>query len=355
MTTRNKIVTASEFRLKGRGERFVGQDGHINAGSKSELIQALTAALNEMSEGTRVITASKAAQLAEVAAAHKESLTAAFQDDARHKELGNIIAAELTISANKEGFARNLLKRQELAQGQRPQAQVQMKNVTAVLASGPVMTETQYVRDNYLFPAEFYITARPYIEQRDINTSSTDILEQKYLEAMEALMVTEDRVWRNLAQQSVGVANEPISIVGQLTPTGLATIRNLVTRWRVPASNILVASDLWIDILGEPAFAQTLDPVSKHELFLTGKLGTMLGMGVYTDAYRHSTHQILDKGEIWVVGEANSHGQYTDRGGVTSQPIDGTTENVPGRGWFMSEEMSMVIANSKSVGYGRRV
>jgi hypothetical protein len=89
--------------------------------------------------------------------------------------------------------------------------------------------------------------------------------------------------------------------------------------------------------------------VSQYELLLTGQMGVIYGMSIYSDAYRHPEHKVLDRGESWIVGDPINHGVYTDRGGVTSQPIDITTEKVPGRGWVFSELMSMVIANSRSV------
>lgn len=349
-----RTVVATDYRLPGRTERMVGSNGEFNAGSKREIMLAMQAALQEMTSGTRMITEDQATENQKIVAAHKESIYAAFSDPDAHRQLGEILAGELTVSANKVGFMRQLMKRQDLVQGQAAQIYLQMKNVSALVASSPTRVETQFVRDNWFYPPSFYISVRPYVEQRDINRANTDILEQKYLESMEGIMVAEDRVWRNLALQSVGVANEAITTVGTLTPLVLAQIRNQVSRWRIPASNLLIASDIWNDIVGDSDFSVLLDPVSKHELFLNGELGVVLGMRVYTDAYRHSTHHVLSQGEIWVVGEANSHGQYTDRGGVTSEPVSGVIESIPGRGWFMSEEVTIAIANAKSVAYATR-
>jgi hypothetical protein len=88
---------------------------------------------------------------------------------------------------------------------------------------------------------------------------------------------------------------------------------------------------------------------------LTGQLGTIYGMTILSDGYRHTQHRVLEQGEMFVVGDKINHGQYTDRGGVTSQPTDVTTERVPGRGWVFNELMSMVIANSRSVARAIRV
>lgn len=351
-----KTIAASEFRLKGRDERFVGANGDINAANQKDLLKTLAAALNQLSTGDeRVVTDKKLAETASLAKQRQEMVLAAFEDADRHRELGEALAADLTISTNKAGFARQFLKRQDLAQGQEAKVMLQMKNVIALVASGPTRTETQPVRDNWFYPPEFYITTRPFVEQRDINRATSDILEVKYIEAMEGIMVAEDKCYLNLARASVGIANEATTTVGTLSPTALSNIRNQVSRWRIPATSLLMASDLWTDIIGDSGFQQLIDPVAKHELFLEGALGRIIGMNVYTDAYRHQTHHVLNKGEMWVIGSPETHGQYTDRGGVVSSPIDHTTDNVPGRGWAMNEVVSMVIANARSIAYAKRV
>lgn len=131
-------------------------------------------------------------------------------------------------------------------------------------------------------------------------------------------------------------------------------MKTLVSRWNIPAAHLLMATDLWVDIIGNSNFANVIDPVSKHELLLTGTLGTMFGMTISTDAFRHPQHKVLNQGEFFVVGAAENHGMYTDRGGVNAQPIDGATENIPGRGWFLSELVSMAISNSRSVAAAQR-
>jgi hypothetical protein len=349
-----QTVLASEFRLQGRNERLIGSNGELNAGSTKELLQAIASLMHATKEGTEVITETAATQRAELANKRRELVLAAFESPEDARQLGIEIANELYISANKEGFMRRLFQRQEVAQGNIPQAQLRMKNVMAVKASGPVRTETQFVRDNWMFPPEFYLTARPFIEKRDIDRTNTDILGEKYIEALESIMVAEDRLWRAMALQAVGVANEATTIVGDLTAMGLASIRTLVNRWRIPVTNCLIASDIWNDIIGDSTFQNVIDPVSKHELLLQGELGRIFGMTLTTDAFRHQTQYVLNQGEIFAVGAPENHGQYTDRGGIESQPIDGTNENIPGRGWFMSESMSMVLANARSVAYAVR-
>jgi hypothetical protein len=74
-----------------------------------------------------------------------------------------------------------------------------------------------------------------------------------------------------------------------------------------------------------------------------------------SEAYRHPEHKVLNQGEFVVVSDPLTHGAYSDRGGIDSQPIDTTTEHVLGRGWVLAESFSLAIANSRSAAVGIRV
>jgi len=351
MSNFKRPVLAAELKLNG--STAIGQNGELNAYSKKDLLQQI-AGLMEAASTHGVLTEQAAAEKEVLASKRRELVEAAFASPEAHAELGATLADELYIAGKREGFMRRIMARQDVQKGTFPNFQMRMKNVLALSASSVSQTQSQIVRDNIYTPPEFYITARPFIEQRLIEQSNTDILEQKYIEALEGIMVQEDRVWYRLATGTINVSNPFTNIAGQLNPTTLAAMRTLVNRWNIPASNCLIASDIWNDIIGEQSFSGVIDPVSKHELLLTGHLGTIFGLTMYTDGFRHPQHRVFNQGDITIVGDSVNHGIYTDRGGITSQPIDGTHEKMPGRGWFFSELMSMTIANARSVARGNR-
>lgn len=350
------VVAATDYRLPGRQERLVGRDGHINASSKQEAARTIAAMIDEIYSKQNVNLQTEANLTdAEEFAKRRSMVTAAFEDSKEHETLGAILTDEINYAANKQGIARKLLKRQELQQGQYPQALMPFQNVMAVVATGPVKNQTQLVRNKRFWPPEFYIMTRPYIEQREIDQTNTDILQEKYLEALEGTMVQEDRTWRAMALQTVGIVNPATDIVGDLSPAGLAQVRTQLVSQRIGATNLVMAADLWNDIIGAQGFTQGLEPVTRHEIVLTGEIARLFGMTITTDAFRHPYHYVLQKGEFWVVSDPDYHGQFTDRGGVVAEPIGISTENVPGRGWAMFETVSMLIANAGSIAYGRRI
>lgn len=346
------IATEMASSRNGR-ERMVGQNGELNASNTKDLLSQIGKMI-ETASTVGIETVSQHEEKRKTAAANREMVLAAFDSREELAALGDLVADNLSITGNREGLMRRLLNFKEVAQGTKPEVRMNMKNVEAAIATGPTLVRTSFVRDNNYYPPEFYITARPYIEQRDLDSSSDDLLEEKYSDALEATMVQEDRAWKMMADKLIGTDNPHLNISGALTPQAFAELTDYVTRWGISAASALLASDLWKDIIANSAWHDIIDPVSQHELLLTGRLGTIHGMNLLTDAYRHNEHRVLNRGEIYVIGSPEQHGQYTDRGGITSQPIDGTQERVPGRGWFLSQSMSMIIANSRSVARGTR-
>lgn len=345
-------VLASEYRFEGSSERAIGANGELNASSKRDMFTQQLKLLAATS-AHKVVTASTMDAM-EKAKKSRELVEAMFTSNAVHKEIGEVMAKDLYQVANRRGFARKFLARQELTPGQLPMVKLRRKDVTAVYATSPTKTESAIVRDKLFTPPEVIIEARPFVEQREINTSVSNVLEEKYTEAMEAIMVGEDRLWYRMANESVGLENDLQIISGTLTPLTLMEVRQQVARWNLPVPSLLMASDLYVDIVGDTTFIQAIEPVARHELIMTGELAVLYGMSITSDAYRHPEHKVLNAGEFFAVSDQQTHGQYTDRGGIDTEVITGATEKVAGRGWWMYESYSSVIANARSIAKGVR-
>ena len=126
---------------------------------------------------------------------------------------------------------------------------------------------------------------------------------------------------KQMADSLIGLDNPHLNISGAFTPQAFAELSTSVNNWGIVPAAALIASDLWLDIVSNTEWSDIIDPVSQHELLLTGKLGQIHGVELITDQFRHAQHKVLNGGEIYIVGGADYHGQYTDRGGVTSQPL----------------------------------
>lgn len=351
-TTASRVETATDYRLPGRDEQLVGQNGEINAGSKKDFIATVASLMAQSHTGVKFVTEAGAAELG-TKAKRRAAITAAFSDRQAHQALGATIANELYITGNREGLMRALLAYQELKDGEIPMARMRLKNVLATLLTGTMQVKTQIARDNYLYPDEFTLGARPFVERIDIARSTTDVVEEKFLEAMEAFAVQEDRIFFNAARGTI-TTNPLTTVYGNLTPGALGRIKNQVDSFGIPAATCVFANDLWTDIAADAGFQNLLEPVAKHELVLTGKLGTILGMQMRSEAFRHPEHKVLNAGELFVFGAPEFLGQYTDRGGIETTPIDQGTDNVAGRGWAMNSLMSIILANHRAVAVANR-
>lgn len=347
-------VVATELKLPGSNSRVVANNGEINASSRADLIKVV-AQMMEMAQQQEILTVEEATKREQIATLQKQLVHASFKDPAAHRELGQIMADDLYYTGNRDGFARRFTVKQNLEQGQIPRVKMRMKDVTAIIASSPARIETQITQDRVYYAPEFDLVARPFVTKREIDQSVSDVVDEKFVEGLEALMVSEDRIWKSMADKTINMDNPLTNIVGALTPAGVMQTKNNVTSWGIPVRNLILANDIWNDIAGDAVYwAAVIDQVSKHEVLLTGQLGTMYGMDIISDAFRHPQHKVLNKGEFYVVGDPINHGAMTDRGGVESTPTDINTERTPGRGWVMVETISMVIANARSVAKGQK-
>jgi hypothetical protein len=328
------------------GSSLVGRNGELNASSKKDLLTQQQRFLQASSQGV---------MLNVDATTGRELVAAAFNDKDAHRVLGEKISDALYITANRQGFMRKYLAKIDVAQGSVPRFQLRTKNVTAVWSTSPTKIQSQLIRDKYFTPPEFQVVARPFVPTNELNQSSGDVLQEKFIEGVEATMVAEDRVWYNQVNALVGVDNPLTVVSGQLTPYSLMTVVGKVTAWGLKGAHLLMASDMWQDIIGNSDFYQAIDPVARHELLLTGELATMYGMTITSDAFRHPEHKVLGAGEFYVISDALNHGAYSDRGGLKSTPIDISHELVPGRGFVIEESLAVSVANSRSVAKGQRV
>lgn len=339
-------VLATELKLAGSNELAVGSNGELNASSKKDLFAQQQKFLRAASQGHMLNIDTGTS---------RELVQAAFNDKEAQRVLGEKISDALYITANRQGFMRKYLSKIDVQQGSIPRFPMRNKNVTAVWSTSPTKVESQIVRDRWFTPPELSIVARPFIPQVELNQSSGDVLQEKYIEAVEATMVAEDRLWYNQVQSVVGVDNNLSIISGQLTPYSLMTVSTQVTRWGLKGAHLLLASDMWQDIVGNSDFFTAIDPVARHELLLTGELGVMYGMTITSDAYRHPEHKVLGQGEFYVIADALNHGAYSDRGGLQSTPTDIGVERIPGRGFVIHESVAVSVANSRSVAKGQRL
>ncbi len=341
----NNKANVLDARFRKSNERIAGNNGEINAGSKQELMSRLVE-LAQMVNSGEVASIEEANDSQELSS--RSALLEAYHDGTAWTELGSSIAAEIDTRLEREGFMRTLFDRADVDQGSIPRIRVREPNVRAFIARGPTTIFPQTVRDKYITSDEFIVSANPRVDLIELQQGSPNLLEDKFFEGNEAIMVTEDRLVTSLLDASVSVYNEALYFT-TLSPQVIQQSKYNVERWRLPARYMLMSLDLMNDIVAGNDFSTYFEPISKLEIIMTGRLGRIFNMEFITDGYREPSLQVLPNGTFYITSNPNLTGSYTDRGPVESRPVDAFEENTASKGWRMWETISTVLANGKAV------
>lgn len=357
---RMNSLPVSQARRGDHGSLLIGQNGEINATDKNDLARTIVEIANRINSGElaavedpeNVITSR-----AEVARENRQVLKEAFNDrnSSAWAELGAAISSDVRVRIEREGFMRTVLAEGDLQDGSIPRIRVRQKNVTAIASRGVAQVYPQYVRETFVPADEFYVTSQPRVEEKDLVQSSGDLLDDKYFEGLEAMLVAEDRTLVKMFRAADGINNDLTNFSGSFTPSVFGAVKRSVDGWRIPVANAIIAMDLLTDITTGTTFGTWFDPISKWEIIRTGRLGNLLGVNLMTDGFRDPELRVLNDGEFFLLGTPEYLGGYTERYPVQSRPVDEFERFVPARGWSMWELISMVVANSRAVARGQRI
>lgn len=346
---------ALEANHRGSREKMFGNNGELNANDRVEALRRLSELASMIGAG-EVAGLNDNGDIRETAAERRAAVEEAYHStDGSWNELGASLAGEINTRVEREGFMRTLLARYEVAQGSVPRIKVRTPNVRAVMTRGVTQIWPQFVRDKYINTDEFYISANPRVEEIELAQGSSDILEDKFFEGLEAILVKEDAILKAMMDATAGSYNDVIYFAGQFTPAVLSALKSNIERWRLPAVNMVFDVSLLNDILVGTDFSTYFDPITKYELISTGRIGRLFGTDMITDGYREPSLQVLDKGEIYMTSTPEMTGGYTDRGPVNSRPVDMGDQIVPARGWAMTEIVSILLANGRAVSKAKRL
>lgn len=343
-------VVPGYTKLGNQGTPIVASNGTINASDKRDLLKQIELLMNAHAAPTpdMVVNAK------EEAAANRAALVKAFNgSDQEMRILGAAVASYIKETSEREGYARRVLQFRDLEAGKDPLVTVKMKNVMGVIATSPTEVVATEIRDKNIRPALIELSASILVSNKELAQSTYDVLEEKYEEGLEALMVGEDRLWKRMAD-SAAVARNTQQNFATLTPTVFHRLVEQVNRWGIPTTTCIISSSLWTDIVGGD-FAEVIDPVSQYEILTTGKLGTIYGVSMLTDNFRQPNLKFLDSGDIYIVGDPAYHGVFTMHGEMTTDTVNRSVNSEAKKGWFFNQICSMVLGNSASVAKGKKL
>jgi len=346
--------------LQGAGDDkafniYASQSGNreINASSNKDLMHQISAIIKranttqpiKWSDGNQ---AAANQRFAEFKAAYRDP------DQKPMRVLGEVMSDEIWETLGREGFSNKFFAIQNIDKGATGRVKVRKKDVVAFQMTSDVKVQEQRIRQTYVYPPEFYIQCYILIEDKEIEQSSSDLLDEKFQDGLEAMLVREDRITKALWDASISSFNDPIFYTS-FNPTVFSTLRSSVGHWGVQPANMVFAWDIWDDIIADPDFVAWFDPVTKHELVLEGHLGQMLGVALHTDGLRYPTLQVLNPGDIYMLGAPISMGSKVIRKPLDSRAIDTYNIGRAARGWFLHQIQGQIVVNGRATAGGKRL
>ncbi len=350
-----KTVVPGITKLPGQDNAFTNNRGNINASNVADLINQIGIAL-QASENNQLSNKETNEIKVKAAIERKQVLMEAMNDASNQsmKVLGEAIAAEIHETTNREGFVRKVMQYREIGQGENNEVKLKQKEVMGFVASSASQVTPIEIRQRLIRPPEVHINTFILIDTGELAKSNDDILEEKYEEGLEGIMVGEDRLWKEMAVEAAEVRNT-LQTFSTFTPSVFARMTEQVSRWGIPVVSCMLSSTLWQDVVANGDFAGVLDPVTKWELLQDGTLGSLYGVTITTDSFRQANLRVLDPGEIFMIGAPINHGVFTLRGNMLSEPVNRFPQGEAKKGWFMDEIVSMVLGNALSVCRGYRI
>jgi len=347
--------------LRGKGNeplfnQYGTADGHrqINASSKADLMAQISAIRQNVQDAGGLRHAMVDAKESNERWAAFKAAFANTKDSRPFAVIGEVMSDEIWETMGREGFTNKCLAIQNVAKGATGRVRVRRKDVVAWQVTSDVKIQENRIRQPYVYPPEFYILSYIVIEDKEIEQSSADLLDEKFQDGLEVTMVREDRILKALFDRSITAFND-IVFYTTFNPTVFTTIRTQVSRWGTPAATMLLAWDVWDDIIADPDFVSWWDPVTQHELVLEGHLGRLLGVELVTDGLRYPTLQVLQPGEIYMVGTPITVGSKVIRKELDSRAIDLYNMGRAARGWFQHLIQAMIVVNGRATSGAKRL
>lgn len=343
--------------VQAAGGRMTNDAGDINAYDMKDLaakINALHSMVQngEISAGAGSFEDQQGAKLSAKVERHNELVSAFHSGDDRMKVMGEVFAEDIWETLNRQGFTSQVMARKDVVDGQDNRIRIRRKDVTAFQVVNDGEGIAQVIEQAYLYPADYYLQCQVLIEERELAQSGPDLLDQKFQDALEALMVRQDRIARSLFLATAGVFNAPVSFA-TFTPQVLTALRTQVASNGIPAAHMLFSFDLWDDMIADPSFTAWWEPVHKYQLIMEGRLGSLLNMKLITDGFRYETLRVLQPGECFVLGTPVALGQRGVRREIQSTEINHYPLGAPRRGFYMMGIESMHVMD-RAIAIGSR-
>lgn len=341
-------VPASRAIRPGSSEPYFNSAGRMNASNVQDLIATTAHLMNEVAAGlvTYDETASDMSR-----EEYDQFVYAAVNgtDAAAFTEVASVSAQTINTQLDREGLLRQFLMPVETDGRTEPEIPLKMKGVVGVVGTGIAQVQYAEVRDKYFKPPALEFTAAIEWKRSEARKAGGGWLDRKTTDAFEALMVKEDRLFMKALDATEGIVHSGYSFA-TLSPQVLAVAINDMETAGLPRGSLLMSSDLWTPFSTEASFQGVFSEVDKLEIFRTGKVASVYGVTIYTEATRRVLPEtrVMRPGSFYVLSTPEFLGGYFDMGVEQNEKRVGDNATTS-QGIFLVSEMGFIVGNAAAV------
>jgi len=325
--------------------------GEINASSKADAFQKISALIDGLAEGDYHVE--KRSAYDDMGHEQAQSvLKEAFSDTTSEgfRLVGQGLLNPIKEVIDYEGLARKVWAPRTVKAGEVVRYDKD-PFVTAWQIAEDATTAESVVTGSYVYPAEFEITTYPSLEIKDKFRAQFDILARVQDRARQAIEYQEDLATMN----TLAAGGNQVNITTNFAVLNLAALESMryqIERHRLICDKFIVHRQEVSDLVN--TVSAQVDPVTQRELIMAGYIGNILNALIVTTAGTN-TYEILQPGEAKAITTPEYLGGMPIRVELFSEPVNQFMIGNPRQGWFFYELLSMVLINPAGVALGQRL
>ena len=332
--------------------------GEYNAQNNRELWETMESLVTQLREGeltpTRPAPANTDDWLSDghlVKAAFESKNT--MEPDGPWQVLGEVFSDDIYETMGRTAFSDKVLAHQDVKEGGMARVRIHRKDVVAWVMVDDGTVAESVVKQGWIFPDGFEIEANVIMREKEIFEAGSQILEEKYQDAVEATLTREDRTLKFLLDNAAQAPND-VLLFASFTPTVFTQLKTQVVSQGIAVPHAIIAIDIMNDLFADTDWQSWYSPIEKHELAMEGRLGKLGDVELLTDGFRYPTLKVLDDGEVYFLGAPQALGTKSMMVPLKSEVINQAVIGRARRGWFLYQHEALTIANSRSVSKGLR-
>jgi len=332
-------------------DKMFNESGEINAGTKAEVLDKISALLDGLADGTYEVERTASIGGGYGLEESEGILREAFADPTGESfnKIGQGLLNPIKEVIDYEGLARKIFAPRTVKAGEIVRYDKDVYVQGWVIAEDG-QTPQSVVEGRYIYPPEFEITAYPSIEIKDKFRAQYDILARTQDRARMAIEYQEDLAAVSLLQAGGNQTNIS-TVFATLNLAALESLRYQIERHRLICDKYVIHRQEVSDLVN--TVSTQVDPVTQRELIMAGYIGSILNSMIITTAGTN-TFEILQPGSVLAIAAPEYLGGMPVRVELFSEPVNEFMEGRPRQGWFWYELISQVLANPAGVALGQK-